>query len=231
MTQIIDLATELAKPEYLAMNNNQAHAAIQVLTIAEGSLIPATTVNQLFASLSLSGAIDDIAVTKDHPFRDKMSSLNKSIIGNHPFNFIAGTTSGNGNLAMLDSMIAGMPELSAKLTQFKNTVFPMANFKRKFPSVTIDDVIKARAAQLDGQWHEIESTDKQWLQVQLNTRTPENTHIVVQWQAVDGEWYHAQALHGLLAPMQYRAQLPYHGVPRKLRWRCDYALDGQVMVA
>jgi hypothetical protein len=231
MTQIIDLAIELAKPEYLAMNNNQAHAAIQVLTIVEGSLIPATTVNQLFASLDLTGVIQDIAATHDHKFRHKMASVILSIGGDHPFNFISGTTSGNGNLAMLDSMISELPELSAKLTQFRSTVFMLANFKRKLPSVTIDDVIKARAAQLDGQWHEIESTDKQWLQVQLNTRTPENTHIVVQWQAVDGEWYHAQALHGLLAPMQYRAQLPYYGVPRKLRWKCDYALDGTVMVA
>jgi hypothetical protein len=231
MTQIIDLAIELAKPEYLAMNNNQAHAAIQVLTVTEGSLIPATTVNQLFASLSLSGAIDDIAVTKDHPFRDKMSSLNKSIIGNHPFNFISGTTSGNGNLAMLDSMIAGMPELSAKLTQFKNTAFPMANFKRKFPSVTIEDVIKARAAQLDGQWHETELTDSRRFSITLSSAAPEVTHIVVQWLGSDGVWYHATALHGIFAPVPYSADIPYFGVTRKLRWKCDYALDGTVAVA
>jgi hypothetical protein len=112
-------------------------------------------------------------------------------------------------------------------------IIQLATYERQlFPDATLKDVVAHFNPELiDGEWHEIESTDKQWLQVQLNTRTPETTHIVVQWQAVDGEWYHTQALHGLLAPMQYRAQLPYHGAPRKLRWKCDYALDGTVMVA
>jgi hypothetical protein len=112
-------------------------------------------------------------------------------------------------------------------------IIQLATYERQlFPDATLKDVVARFNPELiDGQWHEIESTDKQWLQVQLNTRTPETTHIVVQWQAVDGEWYHAQAIHGLLAPMQYRAQLPYHGVPRKLRWKCDYSLDGQVTVS
>jgi hypothetical protein len=231
MTQIIDLAIELAKPEYLAMNNNQAHAAIQVLTIAEGNLIPATTVNQLFASLDLTGVIQDIAATHDHKFRHKMASVILSIGGDHPFNFISGTTSGNGNLSMLDSMISELPELSVKLTQFKSTVFMLANFKRKFPSVTIEDVIKARAAQLDGQWHETEPTDSRRFNITLNSAAPEVTHILVQWLGSDGVWYHATALHGILAPVPYSADIPYHGVPRKLRWKCEYALDGQVAVA
>lgn len=79
-------------------------------------------------------------------------------------------------------------------------------------------------------WNEIEATDKQWLQVQLNTTAPEPTHIVVQWQASNGEWYHATAIHGLLAPVQYRAQLPFYGVARKLRLRCEYLLDAVVTV-
>jgi hypothetical protein len=112
-------------------------------------------------------------------------------------------------------------------------IIQLATFERQlFPDATLLDVVAHFNPELiDGQWHEIESTDKQWLQVQLNTKTPETTHIVVQWQATDGEWYHAQAIHGLLAPMQYRAPIPYHGAPRKLRWKCDYALDGQVTVA
>jgi hypothetical protein len=112
-------------------------------------------------------------------------------------------------------------------------IIQLATFERQlFPDAALRDVVAHFNPELiDGEWHEIESTDKQWVQVQLNTRAPEATHIVVQWQAVDGEWYHAQAIHGLLAPMQYRAPIPYHGSPRKLRWRCDYALDGTVTVA
>jgi hypothetical protein len=102
----------------------------------------------------------------------------------------------------------------------------------KYPNVELRDVLAViEPEKLDGTWHEIEETSGQSFQLQLNTRPPETTHIVVQWQGVDGEWYHATALHGLLAPVQYRAQLPFYGVPRKLRWRCEYLLDGQVMVA
>jgi hypothetical protein len=219
------LIAELSKPEYAALTDEQALDALKNATTPEGVMLPATTVNQKFAELDLTGFIDDIAATQDHPFRHKMASVNKSIIGNHPFNFIEGTTAGDGNLLMLDMMIKNIPELSAKMTAFRDAVHALANRKqRPFADVSLPDVVAARAVQLDGQWHEIEETTAQWLQVQLNTAAPESTHIVVQWQGADGEWYHAQAIHGLLAPVQYRAQLPYYGVPRKLRWKCEYLL-------
>ncbi len=111
-------------------------------------------------------------------------------------------------------------------------IIQLATFERQlFSDATLRDVVAHFNPELlDGQWHEIEETNGQSFQLQLNSRPVEATHIVIQWQAVDGEWYHAQALHGLLAPVQYRAQLPFHGVPRKLRWRCEYALDATVTV-
>jgi hypothetical protein len=101
----------------------------------------------------------------------------------------------------------------------------------KYPNIKLSDVLSViEPDKLDGQWNEIEETSGQSFQLQLNSRPVEATHLVIQWQAGDGEWYHAQAIHGLLAPVQYRAPLPFHGVPRKLRWRCEYALDAAVTV-
>lgn len=102
----------------------------------------------------------------------------------------------------------------------------LAKYKRPVYNITREDC----ANYFNPGWNEIEETAGQTFQLQLNSRPVESTHIIIQWQAVDGEWYHAQALHGLLAPVQYRAQLPYFGVSRKLRWRCEYALDATVTV-
>lgn len=227
---IIELARELQKPEYQALTDAQALAALHGLTVAEPSMIPATTVNQLFAALDLTGEIQDIAADTQHPLRHKMASVLLSIGGNHEFNFINGTSAGNGNLQMLDGMITGLPDLTAKLTQFKATVHQLANFKRRFASVSLADVIAARAAQLDGEWHELPETDGRTLTLQLNSRTPEVTHILVQMQDLSGEWEHATALHGIQSCKPYRADLPYHGQARAVRWKCEYALAGSVAV-
>lgn len=231
---IIELAREIAKPEHLALDNNQLLATLQAKTIVEGSLIPATTVNQLFANLGLSGAIKDIAETVGHQFRDEMLSVMWSIGGNHPFNFIEGSTAGDGNLAMLDSMIANLPDLAVKLQQFRAVVYDMANKKRPFVAVTLPDVVAARTAQLDGEWHEIdESSDRQFV-VRLSAAPVETTYIVVQAQDQYGDgvsaWYHATALHGIATVREYQAALPYNGYPRKLRWKCDYLLSSVVSV-
>lgn len=225
----MSLILELKKPKYAGFTDTQALVAVRAVAVIEGALIPATTVNQAFAKFGLSGAIKDVADTDGHPFRDAMLSVMWSIGGNHPFNFTEGQVAGDGNLMMLDQMITGMPDIAAKLTDFRTTVRNLAN-KPSYPyaTVTIDEVIAARSAQLDDQWHELSETSAQWLNLQLNAAAPEVTHITIQWQGADGNWYHATALHGIYAPVLYKAQLPFYGAARKLRWRCEYALNGTV---
>lgn len=229
------LIAELSKPEYAAMTVEQAHAALRSVTVAAENLIPATTVNQLFAKLDLTGFIQDIAAEHDHQFRHKMASVILSIGGDHPFNFIEGTTAGDGNLAMLDSMIANMPDLAVKLQQFRAVMHDMANKKRPYSGVTLAEVTAARAATLDGQWHELPATDARTLVVRLSTGLPEQSYIVIEMQDQysDGQsdWYHATALHGLLAAREYTAALPHNRYPRKLRWKCEYAIDAAVSVS
>lgn len=225
----MSLHTELSKAEYGGLNNEQALAALQAVTVTEGNLIPATTINQLFASLDLTGFIQDIAADHQHTFRHKMASVILSIGGDHPFNFIEGTTAGEGNLSMLNAMIAQLPELSAQLSQFKALVHAMANKRRPFAGVTLADVIKARAVQLDGQWHEIEATSNRQFVVRSMSAPPEPTSIIVQAQDQYGDgvsdWYHATAIHGINGAREHQAPLPYNGYPRKLRWKCDYQLN------
>ncbi|MDZ7868837.1 MAG: hypothetical protein U5L02_06465 [Rheinheimera sp.] len=225
----MSLHTELSKAEYSGLTNEQALAALKAVTVIEGNLIPATTINQLFASLDLTGFIQDIAADHQHPFRHKMASVILSIGGDHPFNFTEGTTAGEGNLSMLNAMIAQLPELAAQLSQFKALVHAMANKKRPFAGVSLADVIKARAVQLDGQWHEIEETSNRQFVVRSMSAPPEPTSIIVQAQDQYGDgvsdWYHATAIHGINGVREHQASLPYNGYPRKLRWKCDFNLN------
>ncbi|WP_348731831.1 hypothetical protein [Rheinheimera texasensis] len=226
------LTEELSKPEYAALTDEQALSALRAVTVGAENLIPATTVNQLFAKLDLTGFIQDIAATHDHQFRHKMASVILSIGGDHPFNFIGGTAAGDGNLAMLDSMIANLPDLAVKLQQFRAVMYDMANKKRPYSGVTLAEVIAARSATLDGQWHELAATDAPTFVVRLSVGLPEHTSIVIQMQDQydegQSEWYHATALHGLLAAREYTAALPHNLYPRKLRWKCDYQLNASV---
>lgn len=103
-----------------------------------------------------------------------------------------------------------------------------------WPNVTLRDVVEiTEPALLDGTWHEIEPTNLMTLRLQLRTAAPEQTYIVVQAQDQydDGtvsDWYHATALHGITSARQYQAALPHNGYPRKLRWKCEYLLGGEV---
>lgn len=222
------ITAELSKPEYAALTDEQALAALHAVTEPATALIPATTVNQLFAQLDLTGVIQDIAADHQHVFRHKMASVILSIGGDHPFNFSVGTIAGDGNLAMLDAMIANLPELAAKLTQFKATVYAMANKKvRPFASVTLNNVVAARAGET---WQVLPETSARKLRVMLNTVAPEQTHIVIQMSEDGANWFHATALHGIQAVRPYYADLPFYGVPRQLRWRCEYVLDCSVTV-
>ena len=126
----------------------EALAQAKAFSIGEGVLLPATTVNQMFAQLDLTGVIKDVAEDTTHPARHKLASVLLSIQGNHEFNFIQGTVAGNGNLQMLDWLIAvAMTEYTPQLTTLKQTLVALSN-KQIYPfaNVTLHDVLIARNA-------------------------------------------------------------------------------------
>lgn len=134
--------------------------------------------------------------------------------------------------AMLDAGLA-----AGVCTQAEHDfIVQLATYQRQlWPDVTMRDVVEHFNAELiDGEWHELPATDARSLVVRMQSAPPEQTHIVVQMRDQYGvgesDWYHATALHGLSAAREYSASLPHNGYARKLRWRCEYALDGAVAV-
>jgi hypothetical protein len=224
------LSDELSKPQYTGLTDEQALAALHAVTTPTTALIPATTVNQLFAQLDLTCTIQDIAATHDHPFRHKMASVILSIGGDHPFNFAVGTLAGDGNLAMLDAMIANLPDLAAKLTQFKATVYAMANKQsRPFAAVTLGNVIAARAG-----WNELTYTGGK-LSLKLEQALPEPSLVCIEAsESVDGANWTAFArvahFYNVQAAGLYIADIPRSQFQRKLRWRGEqYRVVGTVV--
>jgi len=127
------------------------------------------------------------------------------------------------NAGMLQSAVAVGLVTQAESDKF----FELASCQRPLYSITREDC----AEHFGAGWNELPETDGRTLTLQLNSRTPEATHIVVQMQDLSDEWEHATALHGIQSAKPYSAQLPYYGQPRKVRWRCEYKLNGVVSVS
>lgn len=126
------------------------------------------------------------------------------------------------NVGLLQAAVAVGLVTQAESDKF----FQLASYQRSLLNVTREDC----AEYFGTGWVELPETDGRTFTLQLNRRTTEVTHIVVQMQDLSGKWEHATALHGIQSCKPYRAELPYHGQPRLIRWRCEYQLDGVVSV-
>jgi hypothetical protein len=129
-----------ANPDH-ALALAEAHA----YTVNDGHMLPATTISGILAKHNLTGHVVDISNDVGHPFRHKMLSMRMSIEGDHPFNFIIGKTVGDEQIATLNQMITGIPELAVQLTAFRDTVLFLAN-KTVQPllGTTLHDVLITR---------------------------------------------------------------------------------------
>jgi hypothetical protein len=148
----------------------------------------------------------------------KMANKASFELGGHTINMNDASVSQTFNAAATVGLIT-----STETAQ----VLELAKYdKQSFPDVTFKDVISYFNPELlSDEWFETEVTDSRLFTVRLNSKAPEQTYILIQWQDGIGDWYHATALHGIEAVKSYKAQLPYDGESRKLRWRCAYALD------
>lgn len=106
--------------------------------------------------------------------------------------------------------------------------------KPLWPNVTLRDVVAYFEPSLVdvGDWVEVEPGESRQLRLKLATATPEPTYIVVQMCENDGEWsewFHATAHHGIQQQRSYTFDVPYNGLPRRMRWRGgEYRIAGTV---
>ena len=137
--------------EFLSTADADHNIALQQArdyTRNQGKLIAATTVNSVLAELNMTGIVKDIANDPNHIARHKMASVILGIQGGEPFNFIQGTSRGDGVIAMLDWLADNVePEHQAKIVMFKTVLVGMANEDvNPFANTTLHDVLIVRDA-------------------------------------------------------------------------------------
>lgn len=219
------LTEELNKPEYLPLTHQERFELVKSKTVATvGKIAYGNTLH--LVSMLARGMRSKIESCQVPELKNAWSeALNPAYLASPAYSI-------NVALPEIRTMLEAGVAAGICSTEERDFIINLATYQKVlFPEVTLRDVVAHfNPEMIDGQWREIAATDKQSLTLQLKTRTPEVTHILVQMQDLSGEWEHATALHGIQSAKPYYAPLPYHGQPRLIRWRCDYVLNGQVAV-
>lgn len=128
-------ATEFI-PTVPHLNDQDATDAARAYPVVTGHILEASSVNGVLTDLDLIGLVHDVSQDKTHPARIKMLGVFTGLIGNHPFNFIQSTITGQRAIAQLNWLItSGLPEHAERLSQFRDIMiwranvvsYPMAN--------------------------------------------------------------------------------------------------------
>ena len=219
------LSEELSKPEYLPLTHQERFELVKSKAVATvGKIAYGNTLH--LVSMLARGMRSKIDACQVPALKNAWSeALNPAYLASPAYSI-------NVALPEIRTMLDAGVAAGICSTEERDFIINLATYQKVlFPDARLIDVVAHFNPELiDGQWHEIAATDGQRLTLQLNTRTPEVTHILVQMQDLSGEWEHATAMHGIQSAKPYSAPLPYHGQPRLIRWRCDYVLNGQVAV-
>ena len=219
----MNLEQELQKEEYLNLTNKERLDLLYTKTVSTvGKIAYGNTLH--LVSMLARGLRARIEAC---PVPELKAAWSEAL---HPSYLSSPAYSINVALKEIRDMLdAGMLSGICTPTE-RDFIVQLATYNKPlFPDVTLRDVVKHFNPELINEdWIELPATDSRTLSLQLNSRTPEVTHIVVQMQDLSGAWEHATALHGIQSVRPYTAALPFYGVARKLRWKCEYVLDGLV---
>lgn len=110
------------------LNDQDATDAARAYPVVTGHILEASTVNGVLTDLDFIDVVYDIAHDKTHSCRIKMLGVYTGLIGNHPFNFIQSTITGQRAIDQLNWLIdIGLPEHAIALTQFRDIMIWRAN--------------------------------------------------------------------------------------------------------
>lgn len=126
------------------------------------------------------------------------------------------------NVEMLQSAVAVGLVTQDESSKF----FQLASYQRPQLNITREDC----ADYFGAGWQELPATDARTFSITLTARAPEPTRIIIEMQDLSGEFEYVQAIGGVQSAKSYSVQLPHYGQPRKIRWKCEYSLVGNVAV-
>lgn len=140
LKDFLNTLPELSHIEALEAANNYS--------VDTGQLIDATTVNGALTDFKLITVLKDVSDDTTHPARDVCLGVYTGLLGNHPFNLMQNSFTGQRALAQLNWLIeTGLPEHSTALSQFRDLMLWRANIvSYPFANATLHDVLIERSA-------------------------------------------------------------------------------------
>lgn len=225
----MSISLELAKPEY------------ELLTNQERLLLVKSKTERVVGKIQ-NGATLHLVSMLARGLREKINNCQIPTLRNawqealQPAYLASSSYSINVALPEIRGMLdAGLAAGVCNQVEYDFIVNLASYDKQLFPDVKFFDVVAHFNPELiDGEWHELPETMSIWFILKLATKAPEMTHIVIQakdnYNGSESDWYHCTALHGIELAREYKAALPSNGYYRKLRWKCEYTLDGIVSV-
>jgi hypothetical protein len=127
----------------LNLTHNEKVEYAKNYAVITGKILEASLVNAVLTDLDLIHIVKDVAEDLAHPARKKMLGLYIGLKGNHPFNYIKSSFTGQRALAQLDWIInEGLPQHAELFSQFKDLMIWRSNIIT-YPLVntTLHDVL------------------------------------------------------------------------------------------
>ena len=150
----------------LNLTHNEKVEYAKNYAVITGKILEASLVNAVLTDLDLIHIVKDVAEDLTHPARKKMLGLYIGLKGNHPFNYIKSSFTGQRALAHLDWIInEGLPQHAELFSQFKDLMIWRSNIIT-YPLVntTLHDVLTTlgecprKAVTATGQWLTVTTT-------------------------------------------------------------------------
>lgn len=130
------------------LSHTEALEAAKNYSVDTGQLLDATTVNGALTDFKLITVLKDVSDDATHPARDICLGVYTGLLGNHPFNLMQNSFTGQRALTQLNWLIeTGLPELATELSQFRDfMLWRASSVSYPFANVTLHDVLIIRNA-------------------------------------------------------------------------------------
>jgi len=135
--------------EFLATANEDHAIALteaQAYTVQVPKLYTANVMTLLLVGAGVYGLLSDTAQDTNSPVRDICMALMDRLRSEGEFNLAPSESMGQANIAMLDGLIAGLPDYDAQFNGLKTQLLAGAEEAQyPFANTTLYDVLKARS--------------------------------------------------------------------------------------
>lgn len=175
-------------------------------SVTTGQLVDATTVNGALTDFKLITVLKDVSENNAHPARDICLGVYTGLLGNHPFNLMQNSFTGQRALAQLNWLIeTGLTEHATALSQFRDLMLWRANIvSYPFANVTLHDVLVIRN---DCPFKSV-TTETGWVTITTTTDCPLHNPRLLAFNERTNKWQRVNSFYRVSNAGIYETQVP-----------------------